>query len=84
MKLRNVIIAIVVALAACTNEEAARRALEGAGYTDITFHGHAFAECSDDDSSCTAFEARGPNGHRVSGAVGCGFGCGKGCTIRTR
>ncbi len=73
---------VIAIMFACTDEEGSRRALEGAGYRDITFHGYDAITCSKDDTTCTAFEATGPTGRRVTGAVGCGAGC-KGCTIRT-
>lgn len=74
----------IVMLFSCTNESGARNALEGAGYTDIEFHGYAAWGCSDDDSTCTEFTALGPTGRPVRGAVGCSYnGCAKGCTIRT-
>lgn len=67
----------------CTDERAARRALEAHGFTDIEFHGYALDRCSDSDDTCTEFSATGPSGRKVRGAVGCGVGCSKGCTVRT-
>jgi hypothetical protein len=67
---------------ACTDEKGARKALEGQGFTDIEFHGHAFERCGKGDDTCTEFTAIGPTGVRVRGAVGCGYAC-KGCTVRT-
>lgn len=82
--MRRVLLFLVLVVAfSCTNEEGARRTLEGAGYTDIELHGYAAWKCSKDDTTCTEFTATGPTGRRVHGAVGCGVGCGKGCTIRT-
>lgn len=67
----------VISTAGCTDETASRRALESAGYTNITFTGHEV------DDVWRGFEAIGPSGKRVDGAVGCGYtGCSKGCTIR--
>lgn len=77
-----VIITWVVVTAGCTDEAGTRRALEGAGYTSIELTGHEWTTCGNDET-CTGFEAIGPTGKRVSGAVGCGYtGCSKGCTIR--
>jgi hypothetical protein len=70
-------------LFSCTDEEASRRALEGAGYREIQFEGYSTVKCGQGDHSCTVFTAIGPTGREVHGAVGCGMGCGKGCTIRT-
>ncbi len=78
------IFAVLITIAAsCTNEEGARRTLDGAGYTNVRILGHRSFSCGGDDT-CTEFEAFGPSGRRVTGAVGCGYssGCSKGCTIR--
>lgn len=85
--------ATIVAAFSCTNEEGARGALEGMGYTHIELTGYSWNKCSDSDSTCTGFVARGPatmdergrwhSGLTVRGAVGCSrTGCGKGCTVR--
>lgn len=66
---------------ACTDEPGARRTLEGAGYRDITITGYRFFMKGDDDWYCTGFEAIGPSGQRVTGAVTGGFWT-KGKTIR--
>lgn len=79
--MKHIMLALL-ALTACTDEDGARRALKGAGYTNIEIKGHSYFGCSDDDHSCTAFEAIGPRGDVVTGQVGCGL-IGKGCTIRT-
>lgn len=72
---------ILLTLLACTNEDGARRALKGAGYTQVELTGHAWG-CSDSDGTCTGFTALGPGGDYVTGAVGCGRLI-KSCTIRT-
>lgn len=73
---------LAYAFAGCTDESGTRRALEGAGYTNIVTTGHEWTTCGNDET-CTGFEAIGPSGKRVTGAVGCGYtGCSKGCTIR--
>lgn len=68
-------------LSACTSHTDARRALEGAGYTNIELGGYAFFACSRDDTLATSFKATGPTGVRVSGAV-CSNLLIKGATIR--
>lgn len=67
---------------ACTDIPRTVRILEEAGYTDIKTTGYEYGTCGKDDSFCTGFIATGLNGHRVTGAVGCGAGCVKACTIR--
>jgi hypothetical protein len=80
--MNKIITVAIVALLACTNEDGARRALEGAGYTRVTITGYRYTGCGDSDSTCTGFDAVGPTGRAVTGAVGCGRVF-KGCTIRT-
>ncbi len=72
---------LALAFVACTNKDAAVRTLEGHGFTNVVITGHRWTSCSDSDSTCTGFEATGPTGRRVTGAVGCGH-WGKGCTVR--
>ena len=69
-----------LALAACDDTKTARRALEDAGYTDITVGGYASWYCGRDDDFATKFTARNPAGRLVSGAVCSGWA--KGATIR--
>lgn len=75
-------ITVVLALiaAACTSADKTRKTLEAEGYTHIVIGGYSFS-CSDSDGTCTKFEATGPSGRRVHGAVGCGYTF-KGCTVR--
>lgn len=73
---------IILCFAGCTDEEAARQTLADQGYTDIRISGHDLFACADSDSTCTEFSAVTSAGRRVTGAVGCGVGCGKACTIR--
>jgi hypothetical protein len=82
--MQRAILAAVVcaALVGCTAESDARRALEGAGYTDIVLTGYGWFECGRDDTFATAFTATGPTGKRVSGTVCAGLLL-KGQTIRT-
>ena len=63
---------------ACSTPERAHRALYNSGFTDITAEGYVYFECKDELFS-THFEATGPKGNRVEGAVCCGF---QTCTIR--
>lgn len=74
----------LVALFSCTNEDRTRSTLDSAGYTNVVITGWSATGCGDSDGTCTGFEATGPTGKRVSGAVGCGrvAGCSKGCTLR--
>ncbi|MDM8356646.1 hypothetical protein [Pandoraea communis] len=73
--------ALLALLAACTDSDTARRALHGAGYTDIRIDGYSFYGCGDNDDYSTAFTAKGPTGVPVSGAVCSGF-LSKSATIR--
>jgi hypothetical protein len=73
---------LVGVTAGCTvPQDKALHVLKGAGYTDINLHGHAWWDCSEDDTFATEFTAKGPTGQRVNGAVCCGFPA-KNCTIR--
>lgn len=65
----------------CTSTSAAKQAAEASGFTDVVITGWSPLSCSDDDVTCTGFEATSPNGKRVRGAVGCGIVF-KGCTVR--
>lgn len=83
--MKKALLFLIISLTfSCTNEGRARKTLEAQGFTNIRFTGHSYLSCSKDDTSCTGFEATGPSGIRVTGAVGCGAiqGCGRGCTIR--
>lgn len=75
------ILAALLALAACTDSDGARKALEGAGYSDIKMTGYNAFSCSEDDQYKTGFIAKGPTGKPVSGTVCSGVF--KGSTIRT-
>jgi hypothetical protein len=75
-----VLFAALVALS-CSNEGAAYETLRASGYKDIHISGWSPMSCGDSDGTCTGFEATGPTGQKVSGAVGCGYVF-KGCTIR--
>lgn len=79
--MRKLLLSCLLLTACFTNEEGTRSALENMGFTDIVTHGHDAFACGN-DGSCTAFSATSPAGKRVNGAVGCGMGCGKACTVR--
>ncbi len=68
-------------LAGCSNPDSAVRALNGAGYTQIKITGWRFGMCSKDDTYSTGFEAKGPTGVPITGAV-CEGLLFKGSTIR--
>ncbi len=74
------LIAALVALAGCTDEPKARRALESNGYTDIKITGYDPFGCDTHDTFATGFQARSPNGQFVEGVV-CSDWM-KGATIR--
>lgn len=81
MKIATILLVALV-LAGCTNETDARRALDGAGYSNIALQGYAWFACDGkSDTFATKFSANGPTGKPVSGAVCSGFL--KGSTIRT-
>lgn len=71
---------IAIILAACSNSDASRRALEQQGFTDIETTGWSPMSCSDDDTFSTGFKATNAQGQRVSGTVCCGWL--KNCTVR--
>lgn len=73
---------IALASVGCTDSAAARKALEGAGYTKIEITGYSYFGCSDSDTFHTGFEAIGPTGIPVEGVVCSGWF--KGATIRSR
>jgi hypothetical protein len=87
MKPIHVVLCVVGLILLCwlfslgrTNPSDATRVLEGAGYRDIRITGYRMFMASEHDWESTGFEATGPNGQRVSGAVTGGVG--KGRTIR--
>lgn len=70
----------VLGTAGCTSADEANRALSGAGYKNVTITGYRFFLCDEKDTWSTGFEATGPSGRHVSGAVCSGIM--KGATIR--
>lgn len=81
MMKKLLIVTTLVGLAGCSDPAGARKALEGAGYTDIEITGVAWTGCGQDDYEETGFKAKGPSGKQVEGAVCSGWP--KGSTIRT-
>lgn len=77
---RLVLIAALIALAACTDAPKAQRVLESAGYTEIKITGYDAFACDKNDNFSTGFQARSPNGQFVTGVVCSGWL--KGATIR--
>jgi hypothetical protein len=70
----------VFAAAGCTDETAARRALEYSGFSDVKITGYSYFGCDKHDTFSTGFEARNPKGQFVEGVVCSGWM--KGATIR--
>ena len=81
MKLLICSVILGIFLLACTDEDASRRTLDDAGYSNIKITGWEMWGCGDDDTYTTGYTATNPKGKRVSGVVCCGS-WGKGCTIR--
>lgn len=81
--MRKIILGLVLAvlLTGCSDNPGAKRLLENQGYKNVQTDGHAWFNCSKDDSVATKFTATNPNGVKVSGAVCRGFWA-KGSTIR--
>lgn len=81
MKRAIAILAALYLMAGCSDVDGARKALDGAGYTDVRLTGLAWTGCSDSDTFSTGFQAKGPTGKPVEGVVCSGWP--KGATIRT-
>ncbi|MZY06142.1 hypothetical protein GUK58_08770 [Acinetobacter pittii] len=71
---------ITLLLSGCSSSNDAIKALKANGFTDIQTHGHAFFNCSKDDTFATKFTAKNKDGQKISGAVCSGWL--KGSTIR--
>lgn len=78
---RLALVAALLLVPACTDEDATRSTLGKAGYTHVQTTGYSWGECGKDDNTATGFVATNPLGQRVEGTVCCGFWL-KGCTIR--
>lgn len=78
--MKTAVLLLAAMLVGCTASDRAEEALAGAGYRDVRLTGYAWFACGKDDTFATAFEATGPTGKRVSGAVCAGLL--KGSTIR--
>jgi hypothetical protein len=74
------VLVVLLAILACTDENATRETLRKSGYTKIQTTGYSFFECGEGDTFHTGFTATNPAGERVSGTVCCGIL--KGCTVR--
>ena len=71
-----------ILLLGCSAPDTATKALKGAGYSQIKITGWSPFSCSKDDTFSTGFEAKGPTGVSVTGAVCSGL-IFKNATIRT-
>lgn len=71
-----------ILLVGCSAPDTATEALKGAGYSQIKITGWSPFSCSKDDTFSTGFEAKGPTGVSVTGAVCSGL-IFKSATIRT-
>ena len=80
MKRIALMVLALAALAGCTDEPGARKALAGAGFKDVSVTGYTLWGCDEKDTFHTGFEARGPSGQFVTGVVCSGWM--KGATIR--
>lgn len=67
---RRALLAPLVALllTGCSDPKAASRALDDMGFTDVRLHGWSLFGCGNDGFT-TRFEAKNPQGKRVSGVV---------------
>lgn len=62
-----------VAITGCTSPKDANRALDAAGFTDVTLTGYDIMACSEDDVFHTGFKAKNTKGKFVEGTVCSGF-----------
>lgn len=69
--MKNIFLALLLSLllGACTSDNDAHRALEGAGFTEIETQGYSIWGCSDKETFRTKFKARNPQGTVVTGVV---------------
>jgi len=81
LRLLALLVVVAVTSTACTDADGARKALIGAGYSDIQIGEYAAFGCGRGDDYATKFTAKGPTGVVVTGVVCSGVL--KGSTIRT-
>lgn len=80
MKRLASILALSILLSGCgflgidTDPKGATKALEQAGYSDITITGYHWSGCSKDNHYHTGFKAKGPTGVPADGVVCKNFG----------
>jgi len=77
----GIIAGVLLSATACTSETDARKALTGAGFSEITMTGYNIWSCSESDFFHTGFRAKNVNGLPVEGTVCSGL-LFKGSTIR--
>lgn len=73
---------IMLTMVSCSDEDGAVRVLKEKGYTNIQTDGFAFTGCLKNEPYKTSFQAKNPQGKRVSGSVCCGPV--SGCTLRNK
>ena len=78
--MRLIVLAALLSIAACSDEQTARRVLEEQGFTEVRTTGWSWFGCGKDDTFSTGFEAKSPRGSSVSGVVCSGWF--KGATVR--
>ncbi len=75
------ILTAALILAGCTDANTATKALNSAGYSEISTGGYSWFACGQDDFYATKFTATNPAGYKTSGVVCSGLIM-KGATIR--
>ncbi len=77
----SMLILVLLAMSACTDEGNSKSALHKAGYSNIVITGWEPFTCGEDDTFSTGFKAKNPAGNTVEGVVCCGLLM-KSCTVR--
>lgn len=72
---------LAVLLSGCTDADSTKRAVEGAGYTNVQTQGYSVWGCAKDDVVHTSFTATDQKGRAISGTYCSGL-IFKGGTIR--
>ncbi len=67
--MKYALLIVVFIMSGCTSKTDANRALDAAGYSDITIGGYSWFDCSKDDFYHTEFTAKNPSGKYISGTV---------------